>query len=293
MAYCPLLYYQSSLAVWADQQVFEPVHTSFEGLKQKILQILSSIPKQYSWAVSPSSPLPNAYVLLKAKKFFATGRPIISHTNSSLSKLNSTLAILLMDLVSVTWPEQFGELKTPRLWKYIHTYFSSMSPCQHLVMYNQDLTGFFTSIPLDRIFIAVEALIREYAHQTSSDPHQCTISVDVKTKQKHFRLFRGMVTALQSLGKRPVQLKDVPHLIQVSLKLDCFTALNRTWRQHRGVPIGGHVSPALSSVAIAYHEVLWKRTFTILHSSLFNNMLMIRYVDNRLIISEYWTSHDP
>jgi len=169
--------------------------------------------------------LPQAYVLLKPKKQFLSGRPIIAHTKSILSRMFSCLSILLLYILQVTWPHHFGELRTPVNWKTLHEFLASCPDDSELLLFNQDLVGFFTSLPIPRIEHAVSCLLNDYCIHTSQVFDAAVISVDVKSHHKFFRLFRGMVKPLQSLGKRPIRLAHVLPLVSMSFQLTAFQAL--------------------------------------------------------------------
>ena len=284
MAYCPLFYFSACLKTWSDPDVFVLLrqHPAVV-LQSQIEYVCNHLPKQYNWAVQSNPILPSAYVLLKPKKNFTSGRPIIAHTKSILSRNFACLSILLLNLLQVTWPDHFGELRTPVIWKKLHSFLDSCSTVDELVMCNQDLVGFFTSMPIPRIELAVSTLMRDYCVKTNQLFESCTISVDVKSPHKLFRMFRGTVKPLQSLGKRPVHLSHVLHLVNMSFQLTAFQAMGTTWKQVRGTAIGSHISPALCCVAVAHHEQSWSRSFNIAVSS--SAFCSLRYVDNRFILA--------
>jgi len=282
MVYCPHFYFQASLKTWSDTNVFQPLYYSpAQALQEQIELVRTRLPKRYRWAIHSRPTLPFAYVLLKEKKQFLTGRPIVGHTCSILSRMFSCLSILLLDILKVVWPLQFGELRTPIIWKRILQFFTQSEDVDELIMHNQDLAGFFTSLPKERILLALHHLLLDYCNFTGRHIDKNVISVDVKTNHKFFRLFRGTVKPLQSLGKRPIHLAQISHIVELSFQLTAFEALGTTWKQIRGTAIGGHISPALCCLAIAHHEHTWMINHQMCLQS--SRLFAARYVDNRIM----------
>lgn len=172
-------------------------------------------------------------------------------------------------------------MKTRILWKKLHSFFAQVPVDTTLLLYNQDLVGFFTSLPIPRITSTVAALLQEYCDAHSLVLNHAEMTIDVKSPSKHFRLFRGFVKSLQTLGKRALALKHVSNIVDLSFQLNAFTTLNQCWLQHRGTAIGSHISPALCCVALAYHEIQWQRSFQRWHISQ-TCLHSIRYVDKDL-----------
>ena len=101
---------------------------------------------------------------------------------------------------------------------------------------------------------------------------------------KYFRTFRGVVSTLKGLGKRHFDLKDIISIVELTLRVTAFCASGRIWSQHRGTAIGGHISPVLSSIAIAHHEVMWLRSFKQWREFYREQLFIARYVDNRFAL---------
>ena len=66
-----------------------------------------------------------------------------------------------------------------------------------------------------------------------------------------------------------------------------FQCLGHMYNQTRGVCIGSPMAPALCALTVTVEEHFWHMTHACLlanHTIVHHNLLMIRYVDNRLII---------
>ena len=92
--------------------------------------------RRYKWGINlRTSSLPIAYLLLKQKKDFKGARPIISYFHFLYAKLFRATAIALEVIMRATCPRSFGQLPDDA----------------HPSVFNQDLVGFFKSIPVYRI----------------------------------------------------------------------------------------------------------------------------------------------
>jgi hypothetical protein len=150
---------------------------------------------------------------------------------------------------------------------------------------SQDLVGFFTSIPTDRIIHSVQLMLMQYIELTGQ-PQQ-TFSVPVNHQQdKWARIFRGRRRTC-SKTLRPVHLQDIVPLVTFSLDNSYFTCLQLVLSQTRGSCIGSPCSPALCSIVALVQESCWLKASSLCWHSLtsLGIPLLQRYVDNRLIIA--------
>ena len=100
--------------------------------------------------------------LSQKEEKYKVARSIISYKNTLLAKLLRATALVLFDVAKVTFPDTFGNLNMDQTWQYLHNYFQQVDLESHLNFGNDDLTGFFASIPQDRILQAVEFCIDLY-----------------------------------------------------------------------------------------------------------------------------------
>ena len=65
-------------------------------------------------------------------------------------------------MINSVWYRGLGQLTTPCIWKAIHDIFQSPDDSVHLPEINDDLIGFFNSVPRDAIQDALDALISDF-----------------------------------------------------------------------------------------------------------------------------------
>ena len=102
--------------------------------------------KAYPWAVGPGRQLPAGYILAKRKKAFQSGRPIISFVDSPFRPMLNILARMIFQLIPVACPDHFASGDVYTLLEILR----SAPVDANLILVNQDLAGFFTSIDQER-----------------------------------------------------------------------------------------------------------------------------------------------
>ena len=105
-----------------------------------------------------TSSLPIAYILLKQKKDFKAARPIISYVHFLCAKLCRATAIALDLILRCVCPRSFGLDTLPSILQKMTVFLQQLPDDADPVVYNQDLVGFFTSIPFS-------AFLMQYAGQ--------------------------------------------------------------------------------------------------------------------------------
>ena len=108
--------------------------------------------------------------------------------------------------------------------------------------------------------------------------------INLREIMQQLRLFRGKRLARATREVR-IWTEDVPTIILHALALQRFMVAGRGFRQAHGSAMGSPLSPVLCGMVIAAQEEIWRRTFSITCSSMSRNLLSLRYVDNRLWIS--------
>ena len=143
------LYYQAIDSTFQDPSIFEPVSQDPATIVTSLVDLLQQQQqhsRSYPWAVGPRRQLPAGYILAKRKKAFQSGRPIISFVDSPFRPMLNILARMIFQLIPVACPNHFASgdvytlLEIPR----------SAPVDANLILINQDLAGFFTSIDQDR-----------------------------------------------------------------------------------------------------------------------------------------------
>ena len=145
--YCPCLYYHSIESTFQDLSIFEPLPDEPSSIVTSLVESLHrQHGKAYPWAVGPGRQLPAGYILAKRKKDFQSGRPIISFVESPFRPMLNILARLIFQLIPSACPDHFATGD-------VYTLLSILREAPvdaDLILVNQDLAGFFTSIDQER-----------------------------------------------------------------------------------------------------------------------------------------------
>ena len=127
----------------------------------------------------------------------------------------------------------------------------------------------------------------EFYRQRDGVQPDTVSTIDLKEKTQQKRMFRGKRRA-RATREVCIWTEDVPTIILHALALQHFKVAGRGFRQAHG-PTDHHRIPVVTRIVrhgIAAQEEIWRRTFSITCSSMSCNLLSLRYVDNRLWISE-------
>ena len=165
MVFCPKFYFQSCHRVWSDEKVFKPmshVDTSCKAIS--VLACSFRHPPQVSmWGFNLDAKLPAGQIFLKWKKSFKSGRTVISYKNTALGPILRAAAICIDQMVNWVWPGSLSR-SVPQIWSEIHALFAQCPAHLDLELLNDDLVGFFNSVPQVRILEAVDMLVRMYSN---------------------------------------------------------------------------------------------------------------------------------
>ena len=288
--FCPRLYFRGAWNTWDDPQLFHRLSITPEEAQERIN---TSLPRalqiKYKWAINKKSNLPYGFVFLKKKKQFLKGRTLISYYNSRYGRLLQVTARTLDSMLLQLWPQAMGQLAVPQIWSRIHTFFNDTSTEFILDNINDDLVGFFNSVPQDRLLDAINSLITEWQHRHD----QVTLSVDMSQRGNPLQL--SYVGKFQKAPRktRVIQPSDIVTIVQSSLQSHIFQAVNVIWHQIRGAGIGSHISPTLSNLAVTMIERTWFQTYEQILTAPSFPFLAIRYVDDRYVIFPEERIQDP
>ncbi|CAE7710324.1 unnamed protein product [Symbiodinium sp. CCMP2592] len=162
MLFCPNLYYTTQWRTWTDETVFTRLPYAPHEYQQALTkQIPQDLRKRYPWGFKSDPRCPRGYIFMKRKKQWATARTIVSYWNSLAAPLLTAVSMALSSILSSTWPQQLATGTTPQLWSDIHRFLRAQSDTARMVELNQDLIGFFNSIPQTEVVNAVQRLLDE------------------------------------------------------------------------------------------------------------------------------------
>ena len=147
---CPVYYHQLLCKTFGDPAVFQPCRNGTARIIQHLRQDFESRHPElqvYHWAFQWNKGLPTARILPKGSKQFSKARPIIAYTRCWHTKASSSIMQILfpsgstLNLNSVMHALQLA-------WRHLQ----NMDPDdEEQVMIQQDLIGFFNSVPHSRI----------------------------------------------------------------------------------------------------------------------------------------------
>ena len=236
--------------------------------------------KAYPWAVGSGRQLPSGYILAKRKKEFRSGRPIISFVESPFRPMLNILARLIFQLIPTACPNHYATGD-------VYTLLSILREAPvdaDLILVNQDLAGFFTSIDQDR-FVRSWFMLLDFLRPKMNVSDDEAFSVYPGKSNNPGDIIKGRTFRRLNVTRKIV-IKHVPDLIKSALNMQTFALGKRCVRQSRGSPMGSPLSPALCLMVVSISERIWSSTF---HQILSNHHLFIRhirYVDNRLIFGD-------
>ena len=267
--FCPQHYFHGCLATWNTPQLFQPLpHLTQEQLHTLLAQSFpASIRRAYPWGFR--------------KQFHRRkGRAVISYFRSIAGALlratSKALDIMLLHLL----PQHPGQLSIPNLWKQLHTHFHTTPDDIHLTAINDDLVGFFNSVPQQRLVDAVISLCTRWQSQRPTT----TLSIDIQSTGnpiQHSHIGRHYIHHPQ---QRTLDTQHIPLIVRQALQSCIFQACNSYYKQIQGARIGSRLSPALCNVAITLIEHSWRHTYLTFLQQPSLHLFNTRYVDNRYIL---------
>ena len=198
------------------------------------------------------------------------------------------LARLIFQLIPTACPNHFatGDVYT------LLSILRSAPVDADLILVNQDLAGFFTSIDQDR-FLRSWFMLLDFLRPKMNVDDEEVFSVYPGKSNNPGDIIKGRTFRRLNVTRKIV-IGDVPDSIKSALHMQTFALGQRCIRQCRGSLMGSPLSPALCLMVVSISEQIWHNTF---HQLLSNHHLFIqhvRYVDNRPIFGDKrLTSFDP
>ena len=289
--YCPYLYWHTLKSTFNDTNIYHHLNITPTQATQYLHNLAQpKWLKQYRWGIDFKATCPISYILMKKKKLYLAARPIISYKGFTYAKLFRATAMTLLYIHQQTWPSTFGHNSLPQNFDNIHNFFQHLPDDIDLIIFNQDLAGFFTSIPASRIMAAVTALLENYQHNNPHLEPTSSITVDLKQTDTHLRLFRGKPRRA-SKQHHQIQVQHLLPLCELSLRASLFTQMGQCFQQVRGSAIGNQISPILANITVSHTEHLWLQSLQ--RPLPTTTFFTCRYVDNRLTMMHRTEQHRP
>ena len=281
---CPCHYYFLLQRTFDDPSVFHRCHNPTTVILRKIRERFPPSLKTYSWSVNWNGSLPGSYILPKPSKGFAKARPIITYAGSWASVMGRVLGTCLLIMMA----NVFGKSSIRSVQDILRNVWMYMrqTPCdEETVGRQQDLIGFFNTVPHCRIVQDVEFLIHKYCVRQNVSLN-ALLQVHLNQKERVNRVFQGRYRA-HARQYRQVCIKDLIDLTRFLLAHSFFKLGREVYRQHLGAAMGSQWSPVVCAVVAATREYMF-------YSSLRNNARLgdpfepfrynARYVDNRYMV---------
>ena len=281
--YCPVLYFQCLTTTFADPLVFRKLEQSPSNIIEKtIAEINRQFGKTYPWALGAGRDLPNAYVLPKRKKQFKAGRPIVSFFTAPFRPMMNCIAKLIYNLLPQAFSHNLARGDVFDLIKLLKdTDFDSLPTSR---IHNQDLAGFFTSIDTDRFIASWRLTLQFLSTLMNTDPDEI-ISVKATSGNTTGDVVKGRTCRTLNVTRK-IFIRDIERIILMSLKMTQFFIGTTVFEQIRGSPMGSPLSSALCMMVVALSEEIWYRTYRTTLSTMDLTARLLRYVDNRLCLSD-------
>ena len=196
----------------------------------------------------------------KMKKGFQSGRPIISFVDSPFRPMLNILARMIFQLIPVACPNHFASGDVYTLLDILR----SAPVDADLILVNQDLAGFFTSIDQER-FIGAWFMLLDFLRPHMNVADNEVFSVYPGKSNNPGDLIKGCTFRRLNVTRKIV-IKDVPSLLTTALDMQTFALGQRCIRQRRGSPMGSPLSPALCLMVVSISEQIWSINFNQLNS---------------------------
>ena len=283
---CPRLYFQGCINTWQDPQLFSQMTCTPQQALQQVHHLATALlQKTYKWGINWGAHLPQGFIFLKGKKQYKKGRTIISYKGSTYAKLLKYAATALEAMLKQVWPQSLGQYSTPEIWKAIHQFFQKCDDNTTLHTVNDDLIGFFISVPQKKLLDAVTILVRDWCNKFGKEVIQVEVNKN-NFHQHNITAGRPNRNNFDTRNFYQIWVKDLPMIVKLSFDSCIFQTLGRVFKQHRGTGIGNQISPVVSNIAVTLIERTWYFCFQNQLNSVYRRypMIMLRYVDNRFLM---------
>ena len=242
--FCPLLYHQLLMKTFSGPDHLHSTTCSTCRPSRFLLRpstdhLAQTLPLGFSNQVLSSSQ--RVHPSQTQKRFFTTARSIVAYHATIAAPILATTSWLLIDISKQVFSKAFGDRTVYQIWKQIH---SAMDAPFQFQSHNDDLVGFFTSLPQQRILEDVQDMIQRYCRSNRLDIATAVMSVPSRTHKYHQPSIQGKVS-----------FADQPNG-QNTTKTCAWHCQNELWSWHfpRGwtflsvrlmaQPLGNQISPS-------------------------------------------------
>ena len=288
---CPCHYHHLLLKTFmpsptTSTPVFQPLRHGIQLIRTRLRDTWPPhLLQRYRWGLHWDRRLPSAYILPKHSRDWSKARPIVSYTQTACAPLSQTVASAIYCLLQIVFPELTALSDVLPLLRQIWKILQQHDPTDDLVLFQQDIAGFFNFVTHPRMVSTVEFLVARYASlqglALQDDP---ILSVAQHQQERLQRVFRGRWRKT-SRSYHSLHLRDLPLLVSHLLDSSYFTVGSTVFRQCRGASMGSPLAPALCSAVALFREYCFLRSSPSASWRYATSLaLRARYVDNVFFI---------
>ena len=223
--------------------------TSEEAKAEAAMALPTHLQTKYKWGITKHPLLPNGCVVLKRKKQILNGRALVSDFRTNYALLMQTTAHTIDSMCAQLWPQPFGQLSVPNIWKRINYHFESVVASVSFGIINDDSVVFFNFIPQERLLDAIQSLVLAWKQRHGGI--QLSVDMSMPGPIQH-TTFVGQVRSRGS--HRTILPDDLIGAVAASLRSHIFWVGNLIFKQFRGAGLGAHISPSWRSLAVTMVE---------------------------------------
>ena len=303
MWYCPYAYYEAVSATFLDPDVFRIIDSPPLTHHLDTYNNITKLLPQCRWALRDWGKLPTACTLPKVEKQYAKGRPIVSFVGAMMRSLTHGLADIIYLMLRQACPQALGRGDAHHQLFSLRQAFHTLSTAPadepfDVDVYNQDLSGFFTSISTERLLASLNLMTQWYRGKNAT--HATVFTATHQEPDPTIRVHRGRARFAKS-RRHTIHLTRLPDICSAVLLLNYCLVGNTLLQQIRGAPMGSPASPALCDMVVAVSEQSWTHTYRNLTYNLkhttppmftISGFFATRYVDNRLCLIPTCTRHN-
>ena len=217
------------------------------------------------------------------KNSLGLGDPIVSFFTAPFRPILNCIAKLIYNLLPQAFPHNLAKGDVFDLIKLLKDTDFDTFPTPRI--HNQDLAGFFTSIDTDRFIASWRLTLQFLSTLMSTDPDEI-ISVKATPGNTTGDVVKGRTCRTLNVTRKIFIICDIERIILMSLKMTQFSIGTSVFEQIRGSPMGSPLSPALCMMVVALSEEIWYRTYSTTLTTMDLTARLLRYVDNRLCLSD-------
>lgn len=279
--FCPQLYFQAAWNTWKDPALFRQLRiTQFQAQHLIKSAFTKSLQHRYAWGFRTKAEVPYAFIFPKRKKQFQKGRTLISYFQSFPGTLLKSTGRAIDSMLLQTYEYETGQQSLPKIWQSLHKYFSNIPDELSLHVVNDDLVGFFNSVPQSRLLDSVASVVA--AWQSIHGNRSITVDTLSSGNALH-TTFNGSFRR-GAYRQKAIASSDIMDIVQAGLSTHIFSAVGTFWKQIQGAGIGSQISPSLSNLAVTLVERAWLDSFQDFLRSSDLHVHFLRYVDNRFAL---------